>query len=102
MIGKKKNAKQRRKERDASRSKRQLKIDFDSVESLEDFKAIADEWGVSYTQLANLFIAHGKHDFIDGQLNLHEYLTKSKQDWLRDHDIDVKKYEEDRKKRRKK
>jgi hypothetical protein len=95
MFGKKKK-------RDKERYSRQLKVDFDSVDSYQDFRDLADELGVSYSQLAQLMIEHGKADIRDGGLDISQYLTDSKLPWLRDKDIDVDAYRKDRKKRGKK
>jgi hypothetical protein len=86
----------KKQERDSKRVQRQLKVDFDSIEDLQDFKDLADELGVSYSQLARLFIEHGKADTRDGKLDLARYLIASKLPWLRDKDIDIDKFKEDR------
>lgn len=89
-------SKDKKKKRDAERLTRQLKVDFESVEDLDDFKALAEELGVSYSQLARLFIEHGKYDYLEGKLNISDYLTEGKLHWLKAKDIDLDKYRKDR------
>ena len=91
----------KKKERDDERRKRQLKIDFSSEENMQDFKDLADELGLSYSQLAELLIEHGKADIRDGELDVSEYLVPSKLPWLRERDIDVEAYQKERKKKKK-
>ncbi len=78
--------------RDRDRLKRQLRVDFDSIESLQDFKDLAEELGVSFSQLGLLLIEHGKADILEGKLDISQYLVESKLPWLRDKDIDIDAY----------
>lgn len=68
---------------------------------MQDFKDLADELGLSYSQLAELLIEHGKADIRDGELDVSEYLVPGKLPWLRDRDIDVEAYQKERKKKKK-
>lgn len=88
-----------KKKRQAERIKRQLKVDFSSEEALQSFKDKADEWGVSYSQLIELLTEYGTDAIINGDLNLSDYLIESKLPWLRERDIDVDKYRQQRKKK---
>ena len=88
-----------RKKRDEKRNARQLKIDFSNIESLEEFKSLAEEYDVSYSQMAELLIEQGKDAVRDGDLDISEYLTESRVPWLYRFAIDLKKFREDRKKK---
>lgn len=85
--------------RDPNRTKRQLKIDFSSEAAKKRFQDMADEWGVSYSQLAELLLEFGTDRILYGDLNLGDYLRKSKLPWIRTYDIDIDKFRQDIKKK---
>ena len=87
----KQDAAANRKARDAARLTRQLKIDFDSQEDMEQFKAWADEIGVSYSQLARFCILTAQRESELGRLDVQNYLIESKLPWIRPFDIDFEK-----------
>lgn len=87
------------KKRDPGRGKRQLKTDFSSEEALQRFKDFCDENGLSYSHLMEAGAEYIIAAILSGDIDLTEYLLRSKLPWLRTYDIDLDKLREDLRKK---
>ena len=88
--------------RDSNRGKRQLKADFSSEEALQRFKDFCDENGLSYSHLLEAGAEYIIAGILSGDIDLRQYLLRSKLPWLRTYDIDLDKLREDLDKKRRK
>ena len=65
----------KRDEREAARRKRQIRLE---LESKEEIKAFAQEWGIPISQVVDLFIQYGLEGIRDGSIDLQAYLEDSR------------------------
>lgn len=65
----------KREEREAARKLKRIKLE---LESKEEIKAFAEEWGVPISQIVDLFILYGLESIEDGSIDLQEYLEDSR------------------------
>lgn len=65
----------KRDEREQARKLKRIKLE---LETKEEIKAFAEEWGVPISQVVDLFILYGLQSIEDGNIDLQEYLEDSR------------------------
>ena len=65
----------KREEREAERLRKRIRLE---LESKDEIKAFAQEWGVPISQVVDLFIIHGLESIEDGSLDLQDFLKESR------------------------
>ena len=65
----------KRDEREQARKLKRIKLE---LETKEEIKAFAEEWGVPISQVVDLFILYGLQSIEDGSIDLQEYLEDSR------------------------
>ena len=65
----------KRDEREDARKKKRIRLE---LESKDEIRAFAEEWGVPISQVVDMFIIFGLESAADGSIDLQEYLEDSR------------------------
>ena len=89
----------KRRERDERRKRRTVKLEIPE-DTKDELYALAAEYGVPISQMAALLFEHGYEAIRNGEVDIAQYLTDSGAPQLFKHNIDLKKFLQNLKKKK--